>query len=146
MLTRPTQAVTSLGCRTIQEAATGHFREETWREAEARMFRLAALMMRGDLPALGEFSPADRRRLGYMAELAALLLGAPNKADLLAYAGSARRLAPSDEPPASEPFVPGASPGRGPQMDALAAEWGFHPGLDVSRYRAEAPALLLKTA
>lgn len=122
---------------------------ETWRDAEARMFLLAGRMMEGDLPRLDEFSTADRRRLGYLAEVIALLLGAPNATELLAYADRARQLAPSDKPAregqdtqASEALVPGASPGRGPNLDDLAAEWGFNPGLDVSRFRSEMPALL----
>lgn len=149
MLAQPLQSCDSSG---VASAVTSLDRGpgETWREAEARMFRLVALMMRGELPSLADFSPADRRRLGYLAEFAALLLRAPNKADLLVYAEHARRLVSSPgrgyEPWICEPVVPGSSPQRGPQLDALAAEWGFDPGLDVSRYRAEAPELLIDPA
>ena len=119
---------------------------ETWRDAEARMFLLVIVMLDGRLPWLQRFSGVDRRRLGYLAEFAALIVGAPNADDLLAYADQARRLARSDASPEVIALVPGGSLPRGSNLDALAAEWGFHPGLDVSRYRAEAPALVLEAA
>ncbi len=105
------------------------------------MFRLVSAMMRGTLPSLADFAAADRRRLGYLAEAAALLLHAPNQDELRAYAERARRSISAREAMVPDTLVPGGSRGHAPQEDALAAAWGFHPGLDVARYQSEAPAL-----
>ena len=119
---------------------------ETWRDAEARMFLLLSRMMQGEFLRIQRFSSLDQRRLGYLAEVAALLLAAENEAELRAYADEVRRHTGPDAIWQPSAFVPGGTPGQRPQLDELAEGWGFHPGLDVGRYRSETPGLLLAQA
>jgi hypothetical protein len=115
--------------------------EMSWRDREAQVFRRVLELTRGKLPGLDGLTDEDLRRLGYLAEAAALLLEASDPKALLALAAAARARLPADDHRRTIPLVPGSKPRSGRQVDELAAAWGIWPGLDVSRYRAEAPAL-----
>lgn len=112
-----------------------------WREAEAALYRTASALAQGRFPPLDAVDGGTARRLGYLAEALALMLGAGDRDGLLRYAATARvaaenRLGRAEDWPV-EPFVPGP-PARGPAaLDDLAMAWRFDPGLDVSRLRAE---------
>lgn len=112
----------------------------TWRDVEEDLFRLVAAMSDGDFPDIDLLSNDDVRRLGYLAEVAALLLDALAEKDLMRLVNDARsRLSKVS---AAIPLMSGAQPSRRFGLDQLAAEWGIDGGFDLTRYRAEAPALM----
>lgn len=148
-------AVTAVAVRPASHPAAG------WREAERQVFRELDRLLGGDtLPAptvavattLWDRSGAgqtmasdDARRAGYFAEFAALLLGAPRRAELLAWSEalhvrlrSALGPAPGWPPLAA---VPGGHARAVTGLDELAARWRISPPLDRARFLAERPTL-----
>ena len=113
--------------------------DATWRQREAVLFRAMRDMEDGVVPNLAEAvaDPMRLRRLGYLAELVAHFRNPPSRAALLAFAAAAHGQALAGGAFATESAVPGGSVLATPQRDALAAKWGFHPGLDLARYAAE---------
>jgi len=115
-----------------------------WRAAERELFRRLDGLMQGHPPATGP-GEAEARRSGYLAELAALRLGAPNRRDLLAWASGLRHDLEKRLGPAENWTVIAAVPGgiaRTPAgLDELAGRWGICPGVDPARFIAERHAL-----
>lgn len=114
--------------------------ESSWRHSEAALFQAMARMEDGWVPAVqSQLSQSDLRRLGYLAEMIARFGRAPDSQQLLAFASrvlaDVSRLQAID--PIGESVVPGARIARYKQLDALAGKWGFHPGVDLDRYRSE---------
>lgn len=121
-------------------------REDTWRDAEAVLFRLLDELRHGTFPPLDELSPDTARRVGYLAEVAALLLDSQDPGALLKLAASIGESLRTDLGPVETwpllPFVPGSrDAGAAARMDDLAAAWRLSSGIDISRYLAEPGAL-----
>ena len=115
-----------------------------WRDAEREVFRALDAVARGGLPACGD-APDDARRAGYLAEFAALLLRAPHRASLLAWADGLRTQLETRLGSASGwhplPAVPGSLPRTPSGLDHIAQRWGISPGLNRARFLAERHAL-----
>lgn len=140
-----TRVVPSLNCLRDQPDASG----EHWREAEAAVFVLLEHLRRGYRPSektAYSLPEAARRRLGYLCDLCCLHLNPDDPAGLGVLAEGLRASLSEDPLPITSAVaaVPG-SHRRGLTMafDMAGGWWGVYPPLDIQRFRAEVPALVL---
>lgn len=119
---------------------TGQQPPADWRDAELEVFRVLQGCLDGRLPNLGDSSDAARRA-GYLAEFAALLLGAKPYQALMEHAARLHACLVMELGPASAwpplAAVPGGLPRRSSGLDQLAARWGICPAIDRNRFLAE---------
>jgi hypothetical protein len=117
------------------EAAGG-----SWRDRERLWFVAYTLFCHGELPGGLPDDPGLHRRLGYLADHAALLSDAPRQ--VAEFAREMRKTLPLALEPSS--LIEGSSMNGG--LDDISAAWGLVSGLDIGRYRSERAAIELELA
>src|SRR6185503_13180775 len=121
----------------MPSADTTVSRSATWRDAEAETFDLLADLVAGRVPDLPGLEADDLRRVGYLADVALLLLDACDRAALRQLISDLRaRLADTPWPPIPAIRFPDQAPVP-PGNDMIADRWRISRGIDVGRFRAE---------
>lgn len=112
----------------------------TWREAEEATFALLEDLLEGRLPDLDRCLLEEARRIGYLAEVALLLLEPRDASALNDLVHEARsRTSGLGQTTIAAVAWPRSRPHpRG--LDEIADLWNISPGIDLGRFRAETVA------